>query len=122
MTALASSVTLALSHLFFAFVAGWLKAQEGSRVGHNVGRGARLGSKFVHGDDLRHPLAPLLLALGQARLELGGGPLRLRAGSLTQPVGAHHDPLRVARQHQQILVVGRRARGLRVERVNVLGG
>jgi hypothetical protein len=121
-TVRASSVTLALSHLFFAF-----GRRTGAGAGGLSGPGrmsaaARLGFELVHGDDLRHPLPIRLSCLGQARLELGGGPLRLRAGRLTQPLGAHHHPLRIAREHQQILRVRRRALGLRVERIDVLGG
>jgi hypothetical protein len=55
-------------------------------------------------------------------LQLAGGARGLLGGLLTQRVGAHHDPLAVARDDQQIGVVGRRSRALLVEGVEVDGG
>ena len=122
-TVRASSVTLALSHLFFAF---------GRRAGAGAGglsgsgrmsaavRGSGSSSYTVTISAIRLRFA--LLALGQARFELARGVLRLAAGLLAQRLVAHHDPLRVAREHQQILPVRRRALGVCVERINVLGG
>jgi hypothetical protein len=62
------------------------------------------GTRFdlVHGSDFRDPLAAAFLAARQACLQLVLGVLRLAAGLLAQRLGARHDPLPVAGEHDHI--------------------
>src|SRR5450755_3947130 len=115
MTVLASSVTLALSHLFCAFArrvaaAGGL---SGSGRMSAVVRGSGVSSYTVTISAIR--LRPCFSPLDRRVL-------RLRAGLLTQRLGTHHHPLGIAREHQQSLAVWHGALALRVERINILGG
>ncbi len=116
----ASSLTLAFSHLFFAFgrvlAAGGGFSGSGRMSATVRGSGVSSYTAAISAIRLRFGFSPL----DRRVLSFAGGVLRLRAGLLTQPLGAHHDPLRIAGEHQQILPVRHGTLALLVERINVL--
>ncbi|MCA1681334.1 MAG: hypothetical protein LC777_21515, partial [Actinobacteria bacterium] len=88
-------------------------------AGQDVCGGARDGRRVVDGADLRDPLAVALLPFGEPVLELAGRSLRLLAGRRPERVGAHHDPLPVAGDHQRVTAPGRSGPAGRVEGLEV---
>jgi hypothetical protein len=68
----------------------------------DVGHRARRRRRVVDRADLGHPLVVERLAARQPGFGLGAGAGRPGGGGGAQRVGAHHDPLAVGREHQQI--------------------
>ncbi len=87
--------------------------------GQHVSRGAYDRGGVIDGANLRHPLAPSLLALGQPGLQLGSRLLGLPAGLLAQRAREHHHPLPVAREHQHAPGLPAGASALGVEALEV---
>jgi len=69
----------------------------------DVGRGAGRWRRVVDGADLRHPLAVSPILARQSGLGLRARAGRAPRGPGAQRVGAHHDPLAVRREHQQLV-------------------
>ena len=74
-------------------------------IGDDVSRRARRCGRVIHRADLGHPLVVALLLAGQPGLGFGACTCLRRSGLGAQRVGAHHDPLPVGGDHQQILSV-----------------
>ena len=87
--------------------------------GEEVGRGAGRRGRVVDGADLGHPFVVERLAAGQPGFGLGARPCAPAGGGGTQRVGAHHDPLAVGREHQQIAALSTRRAARRIEVLEV---
>ena len=118
----ASATTLAVSHLFDVTGPGSDLGAFGVVRGQDVRAGARGGGGVEHGSDFGHPFPVALLSLREPGRQLRAGLGGRGGGGRAQRVGAHHDALAVAGQHEWVAAGAGRGLPPAVEAVGVDGG